>query len=76
MEKEIKNSPSYEKREIILVKVTPAELGLPKGGTLEQIYEAAEKKASKSVRLKQVRKSASSISTHPIGTNSEPKISL
>jgi len=43
VEKEISESASYEKREIDLVEATPAELGFPKGGTLEQIYEAAKK---------------------------------
>ena len=43
VEKEIGENSSYKKEEVDLVEATPAELGLPKGGTLEQIYEAAKK---------------------------------
>lgn len=43
VENEIKESAYQEEREIELVDATPAELGLPEGGTLEQIYEAAKK---------------------------------
>lgn len=38
------STASYKKRKVELLEATPAELGLPKGGTLEQIYAAAEKK--------------------------------
>ncbi len=43
VEKKIANATKYEKREAELFERTPAELGLSKGGTLEQIYKAAEK---------------------------------
>lgn len=44
VEKEISQTASYEKRKVELLEATPAELGLPESGTLEQIYAAAEKK--------------------------------
>ncbi len=43
VEKEISQAASYGKRKVDLFEATPAELGLPDGGTLDQIYTAAAK---------------------------------
>lgn len=42
VEEEIKGSPIKERRKVELVNATPIDLGLSKGGTIEQIFKAAK----------------------------------